>query len=204
MWKSVLVAAMCLLFPMSSSQAQNEESSRKALEAASQEDFEGVGFGVGVGLSIDLADGDAVQRAEVIGGKLRVLEQKSYIPRLLLECHYFFLPGSGFFGLVEEGAWGVGPFVAIQSGSNDVIETLGAGLMMGFRRTEMVTKGRDNQVEQVRTNSFNVGLGFVLDGKASVLRDGVKENEAPPPGEEGALLKETSRWGLLIAFSFMF
>ena len=121
-------------------------------------------------------------------------EEHNDVPRIMLETHYFFLPNRLFLGIdsVKPKEWGVGPFVGIQNGSNEVIEAIGAGVMLGFRRS-VTAKG-----------SFNIGVGGVVDPSVKVLGDGINKNQPLPAGETQIRYKETSQWGVLIITSYTF
>ena len=93
---------------------------------------------------------------------------------------------------VKPNEWGIGPFVDIQNGSNEIIEAIGGGVMLGFRRSEM-TK-----------DSFNIGVGFVVDPSAKVLGDGIEENKPLPAGETQVRYKKTSQGGILLITSYAF
>ena len=160
----------------------------------------GFKFGVALGLTMDLGDNDRVESADVFNGVVRVTKDNNYSPRIMLETHYFFTPPpEKIFGKTianylehERGNLGIGPFVAIQNGSDDFIEYIGAGIMLGFRRT-----GES-------TNSFNIGLGVVVDPSAKILGDGIVENQPLPEGETAVRFKETSQLGLLAMVSYAF
>ncbi|MCI5120819.1 MAG: hypothetical protein D3908_06445 [Candidatus Electrothrix sp. AUS4] len=93
----------------------------------------------------------------------------------------------------KEGDWGIGPFVALQTGSEDLIEYIGAGIMIGFKRNDASSK-----------ESFNIGLGVVVDPSAQILGDGIVENQPLPEGETAVRYKETSQVGLLALVSYAF
>jgi hypothetical protein len=93
---------------------------------------------------------------------------------------------------VKANEWGWGPFVAIQSGSNEIVEAIAFGVMWGFKRS-----GTDN-------SSWNIGFGAVVDPSTKVLGDGFVPNQPPPAGETEVRYKEKSQWGLLIISSFSF
>jgi hypothetical protein len=164
----------------------------KKLEATRE--FAGINFGVGLTLTIDVGVHDRVENAEVVNGVVRVTEEYNDIPRIMLETHYFFLPKHYFLGMdsVKPNEWGIGPFVGIQNGSNEIIEAIGGGVMLGFRRSEM-TK-----------DSFNIGVGFVVDPSAKVLGDGIEENKPLPAGETQVRYKKTSQGGILLITSYAF
>ena len=119
-------------------------------------------------------------------------DQENSPARIMLETHYFFKPESGFLGLVKPGAWGWGPFVAIQPGQEDIVDATAIGLMLGFRRDPMSSQ------------SFNVGIGFVVDPNARVLGDGIAANKPLPGNETVIRFKEQEQGGLLFLTSFSF
>ncbi len=177
-------------------EVRNEESGDRAVIPTALEGFK---FGVALGLTMDLGDNDRVESAEVVNGVVRVTKDNNYSPRIMLETHYFFTPDpekdlylkNGKFLGHQEGEFGIGPFVAIQNGSDDFIEYIGAGVMLGFRRGN--TK-----------ESFNIGLGVVVDPSAQILGDGIVENQPLPEGETAVRYKETSQVGLLALVSYAF
>jgi len=164
--------------------------------------FAGLDFGVGITLTIDQGSHDRVEEAELDKmGKLRIKKDHNDIPRIMLESHYLFVPDAVFpcnkWRWVESGMWGFGPFVGIQNGSEEVIEAIGMGVMIGFRRSKKTS------------DSFNFGLGGVVDPKSKTLGDGLKEgdllvdeNNNPDPSQ--IRFKETAQWGLLFMFSYSF
>ncbi len=80
--------------------------------------------------------------------------------------------------------------MAIQPGSENIIDAIGTGLMIGFKRA-----GEGS-------SSFNLGIGFVTDPGAKVLGDGFVENQPPPEGESTTVrFRETSYTGLLFLAS---
>ncbi len=161
-------------------------------EQQAAQDFGKLGFGAGLSLTIDLGTKDRIAEAQIVKTIVRVTDQNNAIARLLLETHYLFKPaGSGPFGLAEK-MWGVGPFVAVQPGEDRIIEALGFGLMIAFRR------------EETKTDSFNIGVGFMIDPNTRVLGDGFVANAAAPNGEEEVRYRETAQKGLMLMTSFSF
>lgn len=181
--------ALYLLLVSTSAFATDED---KKLEAT--RNFAGINFGVGLTLTLDTGSHDRVENAELVNGVVRITEERNDIPRIMLETHYFFLPQHNFLGMrsVKPNEWGIGPFVGIQNGSNEIIEAIGAGVMLGFRRNEN-TK-----------DSFNIGVGFVVDPSVKILGDGITENQTLPAGETQIRYKETSQWGVLLVISYAF
>jgi hypothetical protein len=125
----------------------------------------------------------------------------------MLELHHFFTPEGNIFGRVNEvyadngerhpidaqqKEWGIGPFIAIQPGTDDIIEAVAAGVMMGFR------------YDSKSSQSFNLGIGWVVDPNTRVLGEGIVANEPLPDGETTIRYKEEMQNGLLILASFGF
>lgn len=157
--------------------------------------FAGLELGIGLSFTIDRGTRDRIGSATLVNGVVRVDDQNNNRARVMLESHYFLTPGVGSdeaenpMGKVAR--WGIGPFVAIQPGSDEVIEAIGMGVMVGLRR------GRTGQ-------SFNLGFGYVVDPNTRVLGDGLAPNQPLPSGETDIRYKETAQSGFLILSSFSF
>ncbi len=160
--------------------------------AEEKRDFAGLKFGVGLSLTMDTGKNDRVNEANVVNDIVRVTEDSNDIPRIMLESHYFFKPDVTFMKAVKAENWGHGPFVALQPGTEDIIEAISLGWMFGFKR------------EDSKTNSWNIGIGMVVDPNVKILGDGIEENQPLPTGETEVRLKETSQWGIIILTSFSF
>ncbi len=183
-----LQAAQAAMAEAAAAEKQAEAAGVKT-DAAAQ--FKGINFGIGLGVSADF-HGDVVQRVEVINDTVRVTEKKTALPRVFLESHYFIVtPGVARVG--------IGPFVAIQAGGDEILNAIGAGVMVGWRRTRVVGEGNSARVDD---SSFNLGAGVLLDSKAQVLRSGVRENHPVPADSASNLIEETSQWGFFVTFSF--
>ncbi|MBW6528710.1 hypothetical protein KZ813_17855 [Sphingomonas sp. RHCKR7] len=154
--------------------------------------FADLNLDVGLSLTLDLGSRDRVVDAELINGIVRVKESRNSVPRVMLGAHYLFLPEKSFFGLVDKKLWGWGPFIAIQPGTNEIVQAVGAGLMVGFRRS-LETR-----------ESFNLGIGLAIDPSVQVLGDNVFPNKPLPNGETELRFKTSSQKGLLIYSSFSF
>lgn len=102
----------------------------------------------------------------------------------MLESHWF--------REVFKGRLGWGPFVGVQPGTDEIIEAIGVGIMLGLRR-----EGTEN-------SSWNIGIGYIVDPNVNVLGDGFVANQPPPGAETAIRLKETSQEGILVLFSFSF
>jgi len=166
-----------------------EEANEKTVQE-NQEDFKGIKLGAGLSLTLDTGSHDRVNDAEVVAGVVRVKDEDNARARIMLESHYFFLPQRGFFG-VSQGDWGVGPFVAIQPGEDDIVEAAALGLMIGFRRPNT-------------SSSWNIGVGVVFDPDTKTLGDGIRPDQPLPAGETAIRYKERAQKGVVILTSFSF
>ena len=178
-----------------------------------EKEFLGYTWGIGVGLSYDLS-GNRVTDAEMVNGIVRSKQESSARPRVFLEIHKLYPIGKARSARKKaikknnftEGSketeellanlypqtLGLGPFIAVQSSADEVIDAIGFGLMLGWRSSE-------------RTGShFNIGIGFLLDGKAKVLGDGIELDKELPEGETDVRFKEEERWNFMLVFSFSY
>jgi hypothetical protein len=109
----------------------------------------------------------------------------------MLESHYFFLPTECPFNIGKDMC-GWGPFMALQPGTDNIIEAAAIGLMMGFRR------------KKEESASFNVGIGVVVDPNVQTLGDGIVANKPLPGGETAVRFKNSEQYGVVILTSFSF
>ena len=175
-------------------EAAEFEAKQEAIKAGNRA-FAGLELGVGLSFTIDRGERDRIGNAVLVNGLVRVDDQNNNRARVMLESHYFLTPGVGGNNpddpTVRPARWGIGPFVAIQPGSDEVIEAIGMGVMIGLRR------GDSGQ-------SFNLGFGYVVDPNTRVLGDGLTADAPLPPGETEIRYKETAQSGILILSSFSF
>ncbi len=121
-----LVCALSLLCPLWAWAANGGSEDRS---------FGGLRFGAGLSVTFDTGSNERVESAEIVDGVVRVTEEKNVITRILLETHYFFPATTrAFLGIKEPGTWAWGPFVGVQSSTDDVIDAFAMGLMVGFRK----------------------------------------------------------------------
>ena len=172
-------------------EAQVNQQVEERLEQEAKDKFAGLDFGVGISVSFDLGGEKRISDAELVGGVVRVSKSNDVRARVMLESHYFFLP-SGRFLNVDSGMWGIGPFIALQPGSDDIIEAAAMGVMMGFRRGEG------------KAESFNIGAGLIVDPSVRTLGDGIVAGQPLPNGEAVIRYKETDQLGAVILASFSF
>ncbi|MGD9853312.1 MAG: hypothetical protein AB7T38_18875 [Nitrospirales bacterium] len=172
------------------------------LKALADERFRGFGFGVALGVTVDLGSNDRIDEASIDANNIvRVDKEDNIQANFILETHYFFTPNFALLGFgPEPGDWGWGPFVAIQPGTDDIIDAAGIGLMLGMKRAQVLLK--DTLPE--RGDSFNLGIGYVVNPNETILRDDFKANEPAPAGATDVRYKTKAQGGLLILFSYSF
>ena len=173
--------------------ASEATKEQKAKEDQALREFAGLRLGVGLSFTVNVTDQDRIGEADVVNGIVRVKSETNNVARIMLETHYFITRNKcRAFGItLSDEPCGAGPFVAIQPGSQELIEAIGAGLMFGFRRA------KDS------SDSFNIGLGIICDPNVKVLGDGLVANEPLPEGDS-LRYKQTSAWGVLFISSFSF
>ncbi len=172
------------------------------LKALADSRFRGFGFGVALGVTIDLGSNDRIDEASIDSNNIvRVDKESNVNAGFLLESHYFFTPDYNllWFG-PEAGDWGVGPFVAVQPGSDDIIEGAGIGLMLGMKRADLFMK----DIQSDLGDSFNLGVGFFVNPDEQILRDDFEKNEAAPTGATEVRFKKKHQTGLVVLFSYSF
>lgn len=168
----------------------------KALDKKPGGTFGGIDFGGGISFTLDVGTSDRISDAALVNGIVRVNDENNGRARIMLESHYFFTPRANidFLDLRntrDEKQWGWGPFIALQPGTDDVIEAVGMGVMFGARRGA----GDD---------SFNLGFGVVVDPNTRILGEGLRANKPLPAGESAIRYKEEMQTGILILSSFSF
>jgi len=193
-------------------EAKAEKKAKKAAEKEAESRFLKFGFSFGLGVSVDLDGGDRVDEAVLDeNGIVRVKKESNEVPRLFLETHYFFEGKQKYYvaggsecpaGSITPcrdkrlpATWGHGPFVGIQSSDDEVLDAFALGWMFGFRR---------NGVTTTSDNSFNLGIGLLIDRQVKTLGDGIVANQPLPDGETEIRLKEESRLGAVVVASFSF
>ena len=177
--------------------------------------WQGLNWGIGVAADFDLS-GQRVTGAQidtVPGGSIvRVTDTSGNVGvSFVLEAHYFvkeWLPQPKCMDL-NCNEYAIGPFVAIEIGNGATatpsatgpITGYALGLMVGLHHPTAATAD-----SKLANSSWNFGVGLRVDPSATVLSDGVRANQAPPPGITTAdqLLKKEPRYGLMLLSSFSF
>jgi len=168
------------------------EAKVKGSDDAEEKSFLGANWGLGIGAVFGTG---GVDEAEVVNGIVRVKKDSDDTVSVFSEIHRFFrLPGRTQKEKMEDNEIrvGYGPFVAIQSSDDDIIDAFSVGLMLGWRpRGESGT-------------AFGIGIGLVLDPSVQVLGDGLIEGQPLPDGETEIRFKTQSETGvgLFVSLSF--
>ena len=174
--------------------AATENATTDQSPPSRESEFLGLGFSAGISLTIDGGSRKRIESASVVNGIVRVDDENDTRARVMLESHYFFETPHKFLRVLDAKNWGHGPFVAVQPGSNEIIEAVGLGWMVGFKRN-----GGNND-----NSSWNIGIGVAVDPNVQTLGDGLVENMALPEGEQGIRFREETETGGLILVSFTF
>jgi hypothetical protein len=177
----------------------------------------GFGLGAGIAYVFDTGRNDRIAEADLVGDDqiVRVRRLENASARLIVETHYFFTPCGEFLGLARlgltnecsrtpgegnsyryrrtgEANWGIGPFIAVQPDSSNIIDAIGGGIMIGLRRP-----GSESQ-------SFNFGMGYLVDVNAQILGEGIVANEPLPEDEDGIRFQERAQGGVMLITSYTF
>ncbi len=192
-----------------------DQQAIEAKEAATSgtQNFGGIDFGIGISMTYDLGKNERVRDATIVDGIVRVTHAENVRARVVLESHYFFTPTLGATRRKEADDYcadvkhdpvqyrncrsslkdfGIGPFVALQPGSDKVIDAIGAGVMVGLRR------GTD------RASSLNFGIGIFYDVDTQILGNGFEDDQPPPGNEVEVRFRRQSQSGILFLSSFSF
>jgi len=157
----------------------------KVNEAAAGQ-FAGLHFGVGVSGTLTLGR-DRIDGAKVVNGIVRVDGEKNFVPRVMLESHWF-----------REGCKTpcIGPFVALQPGTNNIIDAIGAGIMFGLKHSDKADERK----------SYNLAIGVTAEPNVKTLGDGINKNQPLPTGESSTEVRTQNRTliGIMALLSFGF
>ena len=173
-------------------------------EPSAERTFAGLKFGAGLSFTYDTGEHDRVESASIdANGIVRVDKTSNGIARIMLEAHYFFSPykvdpltAKTANPKKEYANWGMGPFVAVQPGSDEIINSIGVGVMLGFRYSKS-----NNQ-------SFNLGFGLSVDPNTKVLGQEFVDGQPAPVGPDGKPLpiryvtREQAGFLMLASFSW--
>jgi hypothetical protein len=97
------------------------------------------------------------------------------------------------------GAMALGPYVSVMPGTNDIIDVIGVGIVVGF------IGGRSAEAD---TNKFsmNIAAGGYVDPGTRILADDFEDGKAPPEGEITIRYKTIAQYGAqgMLSFSYNF
>ena len=158
-------------------------------------------WGVALITNFDTGNRKPIKSASIINGIVRVEEENEIKYGLGLEVHRF-VWGTSWGATTRRpwsGAVALGPYVSVLPGTNDVIDTIGAGIVLGF------LGGRSSQSEG-NNFSMNIAVGGYVDPETRVLADGFEDGKAPPPGETTARYSTVAQYGFqgVLSFSYKF
>ncbi len=160
-------------------------SAKETTAVSTNKSMGGIKYGIGIALSYDIIGDDRVVTASRDeNGIVRVSDEQTFPARIVLESHYFFPAASG--------KWGHGPFVAVQPGSERVIEAVGGGWLFGFLK------------DKVSGESWNIGVGALVTPSVRVLGDSITANSPLPANETTIRYKYQSQIGGFAMISFTF
>lgn len=190
----VIAATSLFLLGVTSGAWAAETEAQEQRIADSNRDFAGFSFGVGFSVTLDTGTNNRVSDAIIdANGIVRVNESKDVRARVVLESHYLFPLAKVRDGELLTRGWG--PFLALQPGDTEIIQAIGAGVMLAFRRSG-----------ELSAQSFNIAVGFMVDPSERVLGAEFQENRSAPTGPGGAPLpirfEQRDQGGVLGLISF--
>ena len=160
-----VTAALCAAPTLAN--GQQDAPAGTAAEPRGPLDRLGLGLGLGLGFQWNVSGPDLVDRASINGNGLTVVDQRSNTTTGVVgELHAF---------PYKRGQFGVGPFVAVEVGSEQIIRSIGLGVMVGMK---LDTRGR----------GFGLGIGYAAQPARTVLGDEFVENQPAPKGPTGTPL----------------
>jgi hypothetical protein len=132
-------------------------------------------FGGGLSIMMDLGSDKRVKNATIDDkGFIRIEEDDNLSPRPLVEGHVFLKDVR----LSKTAIMSFGPYAGIVPAGEDIIDAIGVGVLMGFRRVR-----QENSDESQAPGAFQLGVGFMIDPGVQVLGRGLKANTKIDAGE---------------------
>jgi len=160
-----------------------EAAKKKEDEAGAAKSFMGSNWALGIGYSFGKGP-KRITEAEVVNGVVRVTQDDTDQPLVLLEAHHLFPMGQRF---------GIGPFASLQTGSEDAVLGFGAGVLFGWKDAEKDSSG-----------GFLLGLGYGWTHNVKTLGDGIVADQPLPTGETEVRFKNQSAESLMFFVSRRF
>ena len=148
------------------------------------------GLGAAVGFRWNVLKPDIVSDATVdSNGFVRVNQRANTNAGLWLETHFFPYEKK----LSDQAVMGLGPFIALQAGSDQIISAAGAGFMVGFKHKTEDRLG------------FGIGAGYAGIPSAKTLGDEFIDGQLAPKGPDGKSLpvrfEQRDKGSVIIVFS---
>ena len=158
-------------------------------------------WGVALITNFDAGGRKPIKSASIINGIVRVEEENEIKYGLGLEVHRF-IWGTSWGATTRKpwsGAVALGPYVSVLPGTNNIIDTIGTGIVLGF------LGGRSSESEGNKF-SMNIAVGYYVDPETRVLADGFEDGKAPPPGETTVRYSSVAQYGFqgVLSFSYKF
>ncbi len=157
---------------------QKVEEVEDQLRKRAAVEFAGLHFGVGIGFTQTFGR-DRIESAINDNGIVRIEGETNAIPRVLLESHYFLTPNQWHdlfckytFEDDNKSKIGIGPFVALQPGTGQIIQAIAFGVMVGLK----------DPIYKDTSHSWNMGFGVSLEPSSTTLGDGLVANQPVPVG----------------------
>jgi hypothetical protein len=159
-------------------------------DAGKPDDLKTLGFGVAVGFLWNVTGVDIVSDASVdANGIVRVDKRSNTSAGAMLEMHYF--PKRW-----KSNTAGAGPFVGVRLASDQIIDAVGLGFMIGWKIGDTGSKG------------FGLGIGYAAIPTAKTLGHEFVEDHAAPLDPSGKPLpiryEERDKGSVMMLLSFVF
>lgn len=159
-------------------------AAQDAADPAPADALKALGFGIGLALRWNAKP--IVPLASVDGaGVVRADQVQTAAARFTAEIHTF---------PVKTADFGLGPFVSAEVGSSQVIASLGAGVMFGWRTTG--------------SHALGIGVGYAVTPNTATLAPEFVPGQPVPVGSDGKPLplryQQIDRGSLLLVASFVF
>lgn len=163
------------------------------------------------GLILNFKDSPPVESAVVEAAASTILSQAPGIVRIKrgneikmglgLEAHRFM--GTITFGNDLAGGYSssiaIGPYVSIMPGANDIVDVLGAGLLVGLLGDHRYDPKKDRF-------TMNLGIGYFWDFNSLHVKDDIEDGQPLPSQYSTVELEERTDKGLqfMVSFSLYF
>lgn len=151
-------------------------------------------LGAGLALTVDGGNHDRIDAATLDpNGIIRVQEDSNVRARFMGEIHFALSCENA--ALLIEGKKRCNPtersgglFIAVQPGSDNIIEGVGLGWMLRLP-------------DKLFDRALNIGLGVFVDENVKILGDGLNPNTTLPAGETEIRFRNSDQTGLLLMVS---